>query len=244
MEESMKDDLMKLLDAQEIDLEIDNLLKSKKEYPEQIEFLEKEVADLQLSLEELNKLIEETKKNGREIELELKAERESLTKREKRLLETKTNKEYNAVQNEIIQARDRIDALETEDIEIMSKLDEMVPKSEETRQKLEVLLTENTSRIKDMKKCFDSIETDIAKLEQKRNSMLTQVNKRHLAVYNRLRKGKGGIAISRVNKAKLSCRGCFKHLPPQKVLEVRRCNTMLFCENCGRILAWDEREEN
>jgi uncharacterized protein len=240
----MKEDLMKLLNAQGIDLEIDNLLKSKKEYPEQIEFLEKEAADLQQSLEEMDKLIAENQKNGREIELELIAERDLLSKKEKRLLETKTNKEYNAVQNEIIQARDRIDALETEDIEIMSSLDELVPKREETSQKLELTITENTARIKKLRKCFDSIETDIEHLAKKRDSMLTEVNKRHLAVYNRLRKGRGGVAIATVNKAKLSCRGCFKHLPPQKVMEVRRCNTMLFCESCGRILMWDDREED
>lgn len=240
----MKEDLMRLLGAQEIDLEIDNLLKSKKDYPAQIDFLEKQVADLKQSLNDLDKLIAETKKNRHEIELELQAERDVLSKKDKRLLETKTNKEYNAVQNEIVLARDRIDALETEDIEIMSKLDELEPKREDTKQKLEALTTENTVRIREFRKCFNSIETDIEHLEKKRNSILAQVNKRYLAIYNRLRKGRGGLAIATVNKAKLSCRGCFKHLPPQKVLEVRRCAVMLFCENCGRILVWDERDED
>jgi uncharacterized protein len=240
----MKEDLIKLLEAQEIDLEIDTLLKSKKEYPEQIEFLEKEIADLKQSLDDVDELIASAKKNGSELELELLAEREILSKKEKRLLETKTNKEYNAVQNEIVQARDRIDTLETEDIEIMSKLDELIPKREEIREKLEIMSAENTSRIAELRKSFDSIETDIEHLDKKRNAILADVNKRHLAIYNRLRKGRGGIAIATVNKAKLSCRGCFKPLPPQKVLEVRRCTVMLFCENCGRILAWDDREEN
>jgi len=37
----MKDDLTKLLIAQELDLEIDKLRNAKKEYPEQIEVLKK-----------------------------------------------------------------------------------------------------------------------------------------------------------------------------------------------------------
>jgi hypothetical protein len=77
---------------------------------------------------------------------------------------------------------------------------------------------------------------------QKRDSILLNVNKRLLAVYMRLRKGKRGMAIASVNKVKYSCRGCFKHLPPQKVMEIRRGNSMICCENCGRILVWDERE--
>ncbi len=66
---------------------------------------------------------------------------------------------------------------------------------------------------------------------------------RGLSIYNRLRKGKSGIAISPVDKHKLTCRGCYKQLPPQKVMEVRRGEKIILCESCGRILVWDNRTE-
>ena len=47
----MKKDMMKLLNAQEIDLEIDRLTKSKKEYPERIEILKKEKESLEQILD-------------------------------------------------------------------------------------------------------------------------------------------------------------------------------------------------
>ena len=238
----MKEDLMKLLEAQEVDLRIDTLLKSQKEYPEQIEFLLKEIDDLKKTFEDIGNIITETKKSGFDIELEIQAERETLAKKEKRLLETKTNKEYNAVQSEIEQARERIDALETEDIEIMGRLDILEPQKEETRRKLGELTALNTARVEELKRSLDSIETDRDMMEHERNVILSNVNKRLLAVYLRLRKGRNGVAIATVNKAKFSCRGCFKHLPPQKVMEIRRGNSMISCENCGRILVWDERE--
>ena len=39
----MQEDIKKLLEAQKIDLEIDKLIRSKKEYPAQIEKLKKEI---------------------------------------------------------------------------------------------------------------------------------------------------------------------------------------------------------
>ena len=238
----MKDDLMKLLEAQEVDLKIDTLLKSQKEYPEQIEFLLNEIDDLVKSIEELHSTFTQTKINRQELETEIQAERELLSKKEKRLLETKTNKEYNAVQSEIEQARARIDSLETEEIEILGRLDTLEPKIAETRLKIEEVTAVNTKRVEELKSSLDSVETDREKLERERSRILKDVNKRLLAVYSRLRKGRKGLAIATVNKTKFSCGGCFKHLPPQKVMEIRRGNTLINCENCGRILVWDERE--
>jgi len=239
----MKTNLLKLLYAQEIDLEIDRLLKSKKEYPGQMENLKNEIIELDKTIKGIENSITENKKNRMMIEEEIVAEREILAKKEKRLIETKTNKEYNAVQHEIEGARERIDNLETEDLELMTELDNLEPEKEELRKKYETTIKENNSRIKEIKKKFDSNESDIAGLEKKSEEIIKDVDKRELSVYTRLRKGKNGIAVATVDQKKFSCRGCFKQLPPQKVLEVRRSQKMIFCESCGRVLVWDSREE-
>jgi len=239
----MKEALARLLRAQEIDLEIDTLVRSKKDYPLQIETLKKELEDLGQQLEETENLILENKKSRMMIEEEIAAEREILEKREMRLLETKTNKEYTAVQHEIEAARERIDNLETEDLELMTELDELEPKLKEIRERYETTKKSNTETIEDIQEKFESIESDIAILERHRTEQLKEVTGRPLSVYQRLRKGRSGIAVSTVDHRKHSCRGCFKQLPPQKVLEVRRGTKLIFCESCGRILVWDERED-
>ena len=240
----MKTNLLKLLYAQEIDLEIDRLVKSKKEYPRQMENLKNEIIELDKTFAEIENSITENKKNRMMIEEEIVIEREILARKEKRLLETKTNKEYTAVQHEIEGARERIDNLETEDLELMTELDNLEPEKEELNKKYKTTSKENNSRIKEIKKKFDSIESDIAGLEKKSEEILKDVEKRELSVYTRLRKGKNGVAVATVDQKKLSCRGCFKQLPPQKVLEIRRSQKMIFCESCGRVLVWDSREEN
>jgi predicted nucleic acid-binding Zn-ribbon protein len=236
----MKEDLLKLLEAQDLDLEIDQLLLHKHEYPQQIEFLKKEMTDLHQSNEDLKAVIAETEESLRDTREEIQAEKENLGNKEKRLLETKTNKEYNAVQSEIEQARTRIDNLETEEVELFERLGALEPQQKEQQQKLEESTVANTARIEELEKTLGSIASDVRIREQRREAVLSGVNKRLLAMYLRLRKGRRGIAVARVNKSKFSCTGCNKHLPPQKVMEVRRGNNLIACENCGRILVWDE----
>ena len=235
----MEKDLMQLLKAQKIDLEIDQLNKNKEEYPSQKENLLKEIEDLKTALENIKTNILENEKNRRTIESEIDAERETLSSREKRLLDTKTNKEYTAVQHEIGQARERIDSAETEDLELTTELDSLEPEKKELEKNLRKIGKNNKAIINEIQGKFDSIESDIKILEHNRKIALKDVNSRTLSTYTRLRKGKSGIAIATVNPAKNSCRGCFKQLPPQKVLEIKRKNKIIFCENCGRILAWD-----
>jgi len=241
----MKDDLMKLLNAQEIDLEIDKRIKSKSEFPKEMGALQNEIETLSQKVEEKRSRLKEIEKSRRTIESEIKAERDVLSQKEKRLLETKNNKEYTAVHNEIELARQRIDSLETEDLELMTEQDVVIPETEELAKTLEKVTEENTTKIKDIRKSFNSIETDIANLDRKRNRELSTVtSSRALTIYTRLRKGKSGLAVAKVDKQKHICKGCFKQLPPQKVLEVRRSEKIIMCENCGRILVWDSRDED
>lgn len=240
----MKNDLIKLLNAQEIDLEIDHLMRSKKEYPKQMEALKKEIEDIRQTVDEKEKRFQEIEKNRLTIESEIEAEREIFDKKGKRLLETKNNKEYTAVHNEIELARERIDSLETEDLELMTEQDTLAPEIKELKKNQRVTKKTNTEKIKVIQKNFSSIETDIAGFEDKKQKELNNIdNSRGLTIYNRLRKGKSGIAVTRVDKEKLTCRGCFKQLPPQKVLEIRRAQKIILCESCGRILVWDSRDE-
>jgi len=239
----MKIDLMKLLKTQKIDLEIDQLNRYKKEYPQKKENLKKEINDLTNSLEDTKVDILEKEKNRRNIESEIETERETLALKEKRLTETKTNKEYTAVQHEIELARKRIDSLETEDLELMAGLDTLGVKKEELEKSLKETQKNNTSKIDEIQGKFESIESDINKLERKRKIALKDIDIRTLSAYTRLRKGKSGLAVSTVDPVKHSCRGCFKQLPPQKVLEIHRGNKLIFCENCGRILVWDFENE-
>jgi predicted nucleic acid-binding Zn-ribbon protein len=240
----MKDSLMKLLTAQKNDLKIDELDRNRKEYPKLRDSLLKEISELETALEKTAAEITEQEKNRLIIENDIKAERDALVQKDQRLLVTKTNKEYTAVQHEIVSARERIDALETEDLELMTSLDELSEKKEDLIKQIDEIKTSNTDKANEIQKKFDSIESDIKKLEKITERTLDGIDSRTINIYKRLRKGKNGLAVSTVNPMKDSCQGCHKRLPPQKIQEIRKNNEIIFCENCGRILVWDDELNN
>jgi len=234
----MNDDIQKLMEAQNTDLEIDKLRKFEQSYPTQMQTLKDEISTLETNLADTIEGIKKNEANRGTIETEIAAERERLASRKQRLLITKTNKEYTAVQHEIVQSRERIDMLETEDIEIMTELDRLRQAKVEYEEKLEEVRKANTEKIAEIQEKYDSLESDIAVLGKKSERALDSIPPNTLAVYRRLRRSKSGVAIVLVDPVKLSCRGCFKQLPPQKILELRRHDKLMFCENCGRLLYW------
>ena len=54
----------------------------------------------------------------------------------------------------------------------------------------------------------------------------------------RIPQQRGGIAAVPVKKG--ACGGCFRQLSPQLLVEARRTDKLLRCENCGRMLIWKD----
>ena len=97
----MKESLARLLDLQNIDLEIDALGRSRVEFPTEISRLEEKLDLSRKDVEGKRKQSEDLETNRRLMEGELEAIQADLKKHQDRLYEVKTNREYDALQHEI-----------------------------------------------------------------------------------------------------------------------------------------------
>ena len=96
----------------------------------------------------------------------------------------------------------------------------------------------NGAQLANIKGEMDSVGTKIKIKQGERENVLVRLDAPLVAIYERVRKGKGSGAVVAVkNKA---CSGCFKTLPPQLVQEIRRAERIITCDSCGRILIWNE----
>ena len=237
----MKESLARLLDLQNIDLEIDALGRSQVEFPTEISRLEEKLDLSRKDVEGKRKQSEDLETNRRLMEGELEAIQADLKKHQDRLYEVKTNREYDALQHEIEALKNRMDENETgilEGIELGDGLKERLEEEEATFKELE---NESLSTIKDLKKRLGSVEDNVKEWEEKRAVVETQIEPRALSAYNRIRKLiKTGVAVVQVEKS--SCGGCFRQLPPQLRVEVRRQDQIIRCENCGRIVVWKDED--
>ena len=237
----MRESLHHLLKIQEIDKEINALHQAQVDYPHEITTLktELETARDQLDAQQQNR--EELEKNRRTLELDLGAIEADLKKHQDRLYEVKTNKEYDALQIEIATLQDRKDDCETAILDSIEQLEEIAAHLGEDEKYYREIKQDRQQRIDELTASLNSTEKNVSGWKKKRAALEPHVDSRLLGLYNRIRTVvRGGIAVVPVHKG--ACGGCYRQLSPQRLVEVKRADSILRCDNCARILAWREGE--
>ena len=96
-----------------------------------------------------------------------------------------------------------------------------------------------TEMILDNKKKECNVELDKFQLElnaklNERENLSQNIDSKLLEVYERIRKGKGGIAIVKIEDG--TCGACYMTIRPQLLIEVKDNDNFVQCESCSRIL--------
>lgn len=237
----MNEQLSLLIDLQKIDLELDRITIRKKELPEKKAALEEGLRQACDKFENERKRLDEAAKNHKQKEDALKKGVENLKRTRDRLLEVKTNKEYQAMlkeielieknnsecEDEIIIALDAIDAAKRE---LKDKEKELA----DYRQTYE----QEASRIA---KEIDTIDRDFETARQKREGIQASVNKDLLKRYETIKARRNGRAVVSVWKG--ICDGCHMNIPPQMYIELQKTEELLQCPFCSRIIYWDKNHD-
>ena len=235
----MKNSLYSLLGLQEIDKEINTLERSKELFPTEIGRLNGELGSARGRIEETEKHAGEQDSNRRLMEGELDTINQDLKKHQDRLYEVKSNREYDALQLEIETLGARKDEHETGILRSIEDHEDLSAKLKEDKDAFSDREKEILKRIKELTAALDSVEGDVQTWQRKRKNFEKKIDKPVLSTYNRIRKTvKGGVAVVEIKKG--SCGGCFRKLSPQLLLEARKINRVMRCENCGRIKVWRE----
>lgn len=234
----MQQSLARLLELQEIDRAVDELEACRSEYPTEIDLLEQEIEAAARSLTKLQEEIHEQERKRRHSEGVLELANADLQKHQQQLYKIRTNKEYDALQIEIEECKRRIAASENEILQAMSSLEELTVKVQEGKQAFAETEREKKGRVAELTEKLGSIE-DRMKVHRNQRAIVAEgVKKRVLDAYERIRKAKKATVVTVLRGA---CGGCYKRIPPQKLIEIRRNEQLISCENCGRILVWDDR---
>ncbi|MHB0939474.1 MAG: zinc ribbon domain-containing protein [Armatimonadota bacterium] len=86
------------------------------------------------------------------------------------------------------------------------------------------------------------LQKELAGLRPERERLAAQVEKPLLRRYDEIRKSHNGIGLAVT--ANDICSVCHVKLTPQTVLELREGEDLTFCDNCGRMLAWQKQESS
>jgi hypothetical protein len=238
----LQKDLTLLLRLQEIDDQLGELERSKIYLPEMIGNLEKEVDGLGQAVAENEKILEESQRQQRLLGLEVESDKLELDKYQKQMRVIKTNKEYDALTAEIDSKKVGVADNEEKILALMAAADEAREKLTELVASLKDVKHKNGEQLANLRDQESTLQAKIEDKLDKRKVLVKDINKQIVGVYERVRKGKGGMAVVPIRKR--ACSGCFKQIPPQRIQEIRRGDRIFACDSCGRLLTWTDEDNN
>ncbi len=234
----MKDTIAQLVQLQKVDSKIFELENAKGDLPDTVRRLKEDLEAMKTWIESTTHEIQEAQKERRQREGELKLTEEKLKKHQNQLYDVTTNKEYDAITQEIEQEKENISYYESRILELIALEEETTKELEDRKTESEQIQTDLQEKEKELRAMEKESEDEELKLMHEREKILVRLNKRVLSQYKRILHAKNHLAVVPITRN--ACGGCFNTIPPQKIVEIRKMSQIYSCEVCGRILVWQD----
>jgi len=232
-------DLKILIDLQRLDQEIADLSSQIETFPSQIQAIEKQLSDFIHAHEERQQRLNANQKERRDMEGEIQMARQKISKHKDQLYLVKTNEQYRAMLKEIEGEEDNIRGIEDRILEKMIESEELQKQLKEAAGRLESEKSRVAAEKGGLEAGAKAATEHRGQSVQERQELAGQLKEEILVHYERVRRGRGGLALAEVREGK--CLGCNVLLRPQLYYEVRAGEGLYECENCARILYSLER---
>ena len=239
MTAAIKSSIDILKKAQEFDKEIYQASRAlKEEIPHEKSRLDHQLEQEKAQLKTLEEALKVLQLKQKQKEGVLAEKEANIKKLNGQLAQVKTNKEYAAFQQEIASLKADNSLLEEEIIKIFDEVeaaDEEVKKERDRVKKIEKDFSILHAALTEKEKKF---REDAVHLQKMREEVLSQVPQDVRERYDLIVSKKQGVALVRVNGE--NCGACQLQLRPQILNEVRLAQSLVLCENCTRILYFED----
>ena len=233
----MIESLQHLIDLQKIDKEIKRLVSTSEKTEMEISEMEKSAVESQKEYDLLLKQIEENRKERRLKERDLEAKETELKKYKGQLFQIKTNREYEAMVEEIATVETDIGLLEEDILRLMEAGDSLKEKSREKKKQVALEKTEFQHILAEKRKEITEIKEAVKKEEVQRPKVLEKLERNIIVEYEKLFETRQGCAIVAAKNG--VCSGCFVSIRPQMFEDIKRNDKTFYCQSCNRFLYWD-----
>jgi len=232
----LEHNLTALLDLQNLDLRLKELESTRGNLPQMVEKNKDEISRLMQNLDSNKEELKTIQIQRSKVVLERNDLKSKLEHYQEQLYSVTSNREYDAITSEIEMANEKIDEFEIQEIQFDDKLELLKNEMSESQEQYSTLQSNLHTYEKELQKKLNLTNQEEEVLKDKRKSIVSAIDKSFYNNYERVRKGKNGMAVVSVQRQ--ACGGCFNSIPPQRVLELRQRRKFITCEHCGRILIW------
>ena len=226
--------LKALEQLQELDLKIDQLKKSKGALPLTLKTLDTSLQKARSAADLKKNALNEFDKAQRQTKAAIELGRDRLTRSNSRLEGVKNSQEFQAINKEIEQLKKMSTSLEEQLKKGDQDADAVRKEQDLLNSEVEKLQKERDAQNSLLSAEEGKLDGEINQLTQERAQFTSQVDRRTLATYDRVRVARNGLGIVPASGGR--CKGCNMVVPPQLYNEVCRGCAVHSCPSCHRIL--------
>ena len=230
-------DLKLVVRLQEIDNRLAELAREIASLPKHIAEIEKKLVAHERKLDADRAALAANQKERKKCESDIPVQDQKISKLKDQMLTAKTNEQYGAFQKEIEFCQKEIRKLEDRILELMAESEPL----EKNVKAAEAALKDEKAQVeaeKGLARERTAVDQKAAgELQTERASIAKEVTQATYQQYERVRKGRRGVAVAEVVDGR--CTACFMVLRPQYYQDVKRTESILFCESCQRILYYN-----
>lgn len=230
----MSPELSKLLELQELDLEVQRINDRLGNIPAERQLIEDQFNQFAADYLAIKERFERAHQERKELEVELLETQESHEKYKQDLMKVRNEKEYVTALREIDATKKHASALEGEILKRMEETEKLdaelkvsAPDVERKRAEVDAHLasSDNEARAGGLL---------LEEATERRSRLVQSIPRSLLVTYERVARSRRGQALSEVRDS--ICTGCRMKVRPKVFSDVRRGDHLITCDNCARIL--------
>ena len=234
----MRDKIKGLILLQDCDNKLKGMEAKKKEGPLKIRNLEDQFNKAEKLFHEKQTRLESLKRERRGMEQRVQDLENKVEKSNVKLSNIKSNKEYTAALKEIEDLDREKNREEDKILQIMEEIESLEEECHKCKDEQEIIKNQFEMDRNEIEKEIVLLDEELALLEKERVKYYDSIDQDLLKRYTLIKERRGGISIGPVVDG--ICQSCHMGIPPQQFNELKKCNDLMSCPNCSRLIYWGE----
>lgn len=234
----MSPELEQLLILQDREQKIRQVQSEARTLPQQRAQFEAQMKASAAALEAARQKAQQVEVEKKRLELDVGTRETSIARLRTQQYETRKNDEFRAIGNEIERYEKEIRAIEDEELELMEKADHLKLEVAEAEKHAAAARELVARQLADLDAKATALDARLQELTKEREEIAARVDEDLLDRFGRLFKSKGDAAV--VGLVHDVCTGCHMKVTTQTSHKVKSGRELVSCEQCGRILYWED----
>ena len=225
----------KLLIVQDRDITLQKIEQELSRLPIERSALDAKIKQEETNIEDARQALRDKEVQRNELDAQVKARESEVQRFQTQQLEVKKNEEYQALTQQIEQAKSAIAQLEEQEIGLMLEIDEVSEVFQADKARIEARILEERRQIERLAEKEQNVQASIVQAKLELTASRDGVDDSFLEQYDRVRKlVKRAPYVARVESH--TCSGCHLRVSNEISREALNHGEVHFCDQCARIV--------